>query len=93
MLEESRVRRRTPRRRRLSRRRLLNRRVCDLELLLDWMEGNPYPGRLVVLCQNLVAEQSRHQSRDPLLAIDEDALAGGEVPSFKRTVGFRHAMR
>jgi hypothetical protein len=40
------------------------------------MKGDADPHRLVILGQHLTPEQRRHQCSDPLLAVDQDALAG-----------------
>jgi hypothetical protein len=39
------------------------------------MEGNANPNRLIVLGQHLAPQERRHQRRDALLAVDQDALA------------------
>jgi hypothetical protein len=46
------------------------------KLLFQRLEGDADADGLVVLGQDLAAQQRRHERRHPLLAIDEDALAG-----------------
>jgi hypothetical protein len=51
--------------------------VADLEALFLRVEGNPDADGIVVLGDDLPAQEGCHQRRDPLLAINQNALAGG----------------
>src|SRR5690606_37339405 len=49
--------------------------VVHLEALFEGMKGDTDAYRLVIFGQHPLAEQSRHQSRDPLLTVNQNPLA------------------
>ena len=53
-------------------------RVGDLECRVLRIEGDLDLPRLVVVRQHFLAKKGRHECRDALLAVDEDALANGD---------------
>ena len=62
-------------------------RVGDLECLVLRIEGDLDLARLVVVRQHFLAEKGRHERRDALLAVDEDALANGDGTVFQFDLG------
>ena len=54
---------------------LADRRIGDLESGFLRMEGDADADGLIVLGENFPTEQRRHEGCNPLLTVDEDALA------------------
>jgi len=57
------------------------------------MEGDANAHRLVFARQHLPTEQRCHQGGDSLLAVDQDALAGGRRAVLELNRGLRQEIR